>query len=110
MNIVKPIKLVVNIENKDVTFFANEVPTFKLIELLELQDEIEEGGITQAETIYKRIDFITGVFNDPRLTREVFLSGVQAPEAFDIMANIESAVMGIDENAPLVENESDQKM
>lgn len=88
------------------TFIQDRIPMQKLLDAVALQDDFEQKRIkSNVEGVQRKIEFVSGCFDDDRVTAEAILKGLDA-RMFETKINgIINVVMGIDPESKKSETE-----
>lgn len=80
------------------TYIEKDVRTKKIIEALEIMDDINQGKVkTNVEVVIRKIEFVAGCFEDNRVTAEAILDGLPFYEFETTIQGIIDTILGVDE-------------
>ncbi|KRO17415.1 phage tail assembly chaperone G [Lacticaseibacillus saniviri] len=78
------------------TYTQDFIPIQKLIEAADLNDHILDYK-NQVEWIKAKVTFVASVFDDPEVTPEALLAGVEARDALEVIDGTINEVMGLND-------------
>lgn len=94
----KPVTIDLMINGELKHFEETFIPFSKHIEMLEMNDEVAEGNVTQVEWYKKKIAFVASLFSDPAVTTESVMNGLNTADGDEVMENIIAEMLGVDPN------------
>lgn len=100
---------IVNDKGKKQILKQNFIPASKVIQALELIEQDNQERLIK-DIYEERIKFIVKVFNDPRITEETLLNGINGIDLMDTLFEFICQVAGVDPKVILAtEAESQSK-
>lgn len=89
------------------TYIEKDVRTKKIIEALEIMDDIHQGRIkTNVDVVLRKIEFVASCFKDKRVTAEAILEGLPFEEFENSVQGIIDTILGVDEEVKKGQAES----
>lgn len=91
-------KLEITLHEKDgdVTYKQNHVSGQKYLDFWNLQEKIEKGQLSAVQSIEQKIEYVSGLFTDDKLTAKQILAGLDPWEISKTIERITNIVLGLD--------------
>ncbi|VDG18313.1 hypothetical protein [Lactobacillus casei subsp. casei ATCC 393] [Lactiplantibacillus mudanjiangensis] len=81
-------------DGKVKTFEQKFIPTQKMLDLIELQDKTSQGGYLLSDYRKDQVKFLADLFDDPAVTEEAILNGLNALDFNTVMNEMSQKVTG----------------